>query len=138
MKLLSIFLALAFLLGTLQMAHASYSDITVTNPAKVTTTGQPLTSLHEGQQIAVQSMLTNHGTSKQSYTYLVQVLNSKGGTEYLEGTSASMVANQTFTEAQVWIPKDPGTYTVQVFVWQSLASAIPLTNVIQTPITVEQ
>jgi hypothetical protein len=138
MKSLFIFVALALLFGTLQMANASYSDITLTNPVMVTPTGQPLNSLHVGQEIAVQSMLTNHGTSEQNYTYLVQVLNNKGGTEYLEGTSASMVANQTFTEAQVWIPKDPGTYTVQVFVWQSLASAIPLTNVIQTPITVEQ
>ncbi len=138
MKVLFIFTALAFLLGSLQMAHASYSNVMLTNPVLVTPTGQPLTSLHVGQEIAVQSALTNHGTSKQNYTYLVQVLNDKGGTEYLEGTSASMVANQTFTEAQVWIPKDPGTYTVQVFVWTSLSSAIPLTNVIQTPITVEQ
>ena len=138
MKLMFIFSALALLLGTLQMAHASYGDVTLTNPVMVTTTGEPLTSLHVGEQIAIQSILTNHGTSEQKYTYLVQVLNSKGGTEHLEGTSASMDANQTFTEAQVWIPTDPGTYTVQVFVWQSLSSAIPLTNVIQTPITVEQ
>ncbi|VVC05254.1 Uncharacterised protein [uncultured archaeon] len=133
-----IFSALALLLGTLQVAHATYGDITLTNPEMVTTTGQTLTSLHVGQQIAIQSVLTNHGLSEQNFTYLVQVLNSKGGTEHLEGTSASMVANQSFTEAQVWIPKDPGSYTVQVFVWQSLSSAIPLTNVIQTPITVEQ
>ena len=137
MKSLFIFVALALMFGALQMANASYGDITLTNPEMVTTTGQPLTSLHVGQQIAVQSKLTNHGTSEQNYTYLVQVLNSNEGTEYLGATSASFVANQTFTEAQVWIPKDPGTYTVQVFVWQSLASAIPLTNVIQTPITVE-
>jgi len=137
MKSLLTFVALALMLGTLQMANASYSDITLTNPVMVTPTGQPLDSLHVGQEIAVQSMLTNHSTSEQHYTYLVQVLNNKGETEYLEGTSASMVANQTFTEAQVWIPKDPGTYTVQVFVWQSLASAIPLTSVIQTAITVE-
>jgi hypothetical protein len=137
MNSLIIFLALALLGGTLQMASASYGDVTLSNPVMVTPTGQPLNSIHVGQEIAVQSMLTNHGTSEQNYTYLVQVLNSNGGTEYLEGTSASMVANQTFTEAQVWIPKDPGTYTVQVFVWQSLASAIPLTNVIQTSINVE-
>jgi len=132
------FSALALLLSTFQMTYGSYSDITLTSPTFVTTTGQTLTSLHIGQEIGVQSILTNHSTSEQKLTYLVQILNSKGGTEYLEGTSASMVANQSFTEAQVWIPKDPGTYTIQVFVWQSLSSAIPLTNVIQTPITVEQ
>jgi hypothetical protein len=120
------------------MVQASYGDITLTSPAMVSTTGQSLTSLHVGQQIGVQSILTNHAQSEQKFTYLVQVLNSKGGTEYLEGFSASMVSNQTFTAAQVWIPKNPGTYTVQVFVWDSLASAIPLTNIIQTQISIEQ
>ena len=137
MRSLFILIAMVSSIGILQMANASYGDVTLTNPAMVTTTGQPLNSFHVGQQIAVQSMLTNHGTSEQHFTYLVQVLNNNGGTEYLEGTSASMVANQTFTEAQVWVPKDPGTYKIQVFVWQSLSSAIPLTGVIQTPITVE-
>jgi hypothetical protein len=121
----------------LQTANASYGDIILTNPAMVTITGQPLTSLHVGQQIGIQSILTNHGIAGQKFTYLVQVLNSHGGTEYLEGFSASMVANQSFTAAQVWIPKDPGTYTVQVFVWKSLASAIPLTEVLQSQITVQ-
>jgi hypothetical protein len=137
-KSLFVFLAFVLLLGTLQMVHAMSSDITLTPPAMVTTTGQTLSSLHVGQQIGVQSVLTNHGTSEQKFTYLVQVLNSGGGTEYLEGFSASMNANQSFTAGQVWIPKDPGTYTVQVFVWDSLTSAIPLTDVLQTQITVEQ
>jgi hypothetical protein len=119
------------------MVNASYSNITLTNPVMVNLTGQNLTNLHVGQQIGVQSVLTNHGNTEQKFTYLVQILNSHGGTEYLEGFSASMVSNQSFTAAQVWIPKDPGTYTVQVFVWKSLASPIPLTSVLQTQITVE-
>ncbi len=137
MRSLFVFLALILSLGVLQIAHAS-SDVTLTSPTMVTITGQTLTSLHVGQQIGIQSIVTNHGTSDQKFTYLVQVLNSRGGTEYLQGFSASMLANQSFTAAQVWVPKDPGSYTVQVFVWDSLASAIPLTDVIQTHITVEQ
>jgi hypothetical protein len=49
-----------------------------------------------------------------------------------------MVTNQSFTASQVWIPKTAGQYTIQVFVWDSLASAIPLTDVIQTQINVEK
>lgn len=138
MKLPFALSTLILLLGALQIAHASYGDITLTAPTMVSTTAQSLMSLHAGHQIGVQSILTNHGKSEQKFTYLVQILNSAGGTEYLEGFSASMVPNQSFTAAQVWVPKDPGTYTVQVFVWDSLASAIPLTGVIQTQITVEQ
>lgn len=98
--------------------------------------GQTLSSLTVGEQIGVQSILTNQGTTNQDFTYIVQVIDSSGGTDYLQGFSASMLGNQSFTASQVWIPKDPGTYTVQVFVWNSLASAIPLTNVIQKQITI--
>jgi hypothetical protein len=102
----------------------------------VSTTGEQLGALHVGEQIGVESTLTNHAKSEQKFTYLVQVLNKDSGTEYLEGFSASMVSGQSFTASQVWIPKESGQYTIQVFVWDSLASAIPLTNVLETQITV--
>jgi len=135
---LFIFLALFPLLGTLQIANGSYGDITLTSPIMVDTSGHALTSLHVNQQIGVESTLTNHGKTQQKFTYLVQVLNSRGGSEYLEGFSASMVTNQSFIASQVWIPKTSGQYTIQVFVWDGLASAIPLTDVIQTQINVEK
>ncbi len=117
-------------------ALGAFGDITLTSPKMVSTTGEQLGALHVDQQIGVESTLTNHATSEQKFTYLVQVLNKDGGTEYLEGFSASMVSNQSFTASQVWVPKEPGQYTIQIFVWDSLASAIPLTNVLETQITV--
>ena len=115
---------------------AMYSDVTMTQPIMVDTSGQKITIFHAGQQIGVESTLTNNGKSEQKFAYMVQVLGSNGETEYFESTSASMLQNQTFTTSQVWIPKNAGQYTVEVFVWNSLSSAIPLTNVSQIPITV--
>ncbi|MGI0046652.1 MAG: hypothetical protein ACREBB_05635 [Nitrosotalea sp.] len=129
-------LGLLLSVGTLQLAHAS-SDITISDPMMVDTMGHTLSSFDVGQQIGVQSILTNQGTADQNFTYIVQVMDNSGGTDYLQGFSASMLANQSFNATQVWIPKDPGTYDVQVFVWNSLASAIPLTNVIEKTITVQ-
>ncbi len=96
-----------------------------------------LSSYQVGQEIGVQSTLTNHGTTNQKYAYMVQVTDSAGGADYFEANSASLQGNQTFNVVQTWIPKDPGTYTVQVFVWDGLASAVPLTNVIEKQITVQ-
>ena len=135
MKFFSPLLILLLTVGILQSAYAIV-DVTLTPPVMVSSTGKNLTSLHVGQQIGVESTLTNHGTSEQKFTYLVQVLDNTGRTKYLEGFSASMLPSQSFNASQVWIPKSTGTYTVQVFVWNSLASAIPLTNVIQTQISV--
>jgi len=117
-------------------AFGTFDDITLTSPKLVNTSGEQLGALHAGQQIGVESTLTNHAKSEQKFTYIVQVLNKDYGIEYLEGFSASMVSNQSFTASQVWVPKEPGQYTIQVFVWDSLASAVPLTDVLETQITV--
>jgi len=131
------FLVLGLLLsvGALQLAHAD-SSITISDPTMVDTTGHALSSFITGQEIGVQSVLTNHGTTNQNYAYMVQVTDGSGGTDYFQAQSASLEGNQSFTVVQTWIPTNPGTYTVQVFVWNSLASAVPLTNVIEKQITV--
>ena len=117
-------------------ALAALSDITLTAPKMVNITGHEITRFQVGQQIGIESTLTNHASSDQKFTYLVQVMNKDGVTEYLEGFSASMISNQSFTASQVWIPKELGQYTIQVYVWDSLKSGIPLTHVLQTQISV--
>lgn len=124
------------ILGFAQSALAMSSDITLTAPIMVDTFGQKISDFHVDSQIGVQSTLTNHGKSEQKFSYVVQVLDKNGATDFLEVFSASMLPNQSFTASQVWIPKTTGQYTIQVFVWDSLSSAIPLTDVLNTHITV--
>ena len=112
------------------------SDVTLTTPSMVATSGQKISDFHVGTQIGVESILTNHGKSEQKFSYVVQVLDSNGGTDFLEVFSASMLSNQSFTASQVWIPKATGQYTIQIFVWDSLSSAIPLTDVLNTQVIV--
>ena len=119
------------------IAHATFGDISLTSPKMVSLTGYELTSLHVGQQIGVESIITNHATSQKKFTYMVQVLNNKGQVEYFEGLSASILPNQSFTVSQSWIPKESGQYTVQTFVWDDLLFPTPMTKVVQTQITVE-
>jgi hypothetical protein len=102
----------------------------------VDSSGQKISDFHVGTQIGVESILTNHGKSEQKFSYVVQVLDSNGGTDFLQAFSASMLANQSFTASQFWIPQSTGQYTIQVFVWNSLSSAIPLTDVLNTQIIV--
>ena len=134
-----IYLAIALfplIVSTVPGALGTFGDVTLTSPKMVNTFGQQLTSLQVGQQIGVESTLTNHATSEQKFTYVVQVLNKDGGAVFLGKFSASMLSNQSFTVSEVWVPNESGQYTVQVYVWDSLTSAIPLTNVQQTQVTV--
>jgi hypothetical protein len=122
--------------GFVQYSLAIPSDVTLTSPVIVNTSGKKISDFHVGQQIGVESILTNSGKSEHKFVYLVQVMDNKGRTDFLEGFSASMLPNQSFTASQVWIPKDVGQYTIRVFVWDSLSSAIPLTDVLETKILV--
>jgi hypothetical protein len=119
-----------------QSALAMTGDVSLTAPVMVDTSGQKISDFHVGSQIGVQSILTNHGKSEQKFSYVVQVLDKNGATDFLEVFSAAMLPSQSFTASQVWIPKTAGQYTVQVFVWDSLSSAIPLTDVLSTKIIV--
>lgn len=135
-----VYLAIALLpliISAVPNALGAFGDITLTSPKMVDTFGKQLTSLQVGQQIGVESTLTNHdAASEQKFTYVVQVLNKDGGAVFLGQFSASLLSNQSFTVSEVWVPNNPGQYTVQVLVWDSLASAIPLTNILETQVTV--
>lgn len=113
------------------------SDVTLTPPALVDTSGQKISTFHTDQQIGVESTLANNGKSEQKFTYLVQVIDKNGATDFLEGFSAAMLPSQSFNASQVWIPKSPGQYNIEVFVWSSLSSAVPLTDVLHTTVNVE-
>ena len=131
-----------FLLGSIiifgfaQSALAMTSDIALTGPSMVNTSGQKISNFHVGTQIGVQSMLTNHGSSNQKFTYVVQVLDNNGGTDKIDFFSFSILPNQSWNASQVWTPQTTGQYTIQVFVWDSLTSAIPLTDTLSKQITV--
>ena len=135
MKILLAALCVVVSLAAIGYSHAA-GGIAITSPATVDTQGKPISDFHVGQQIGVESNLTNNGAAEQKFAYMVQVLDSNGATEHFESFSASMLSQQSFSASQVWIPKNPGQYTVQVFVWDSLASGIPLTDVLQKQITV--
>ena len=124
------------ILGFAQSALAITSDISLTGPSMVDSSGRKISEFHVGTQIGVESLVKNHGTSQQKFSYVVQVLDSNGGTDSINMLSSGIGPNQNFTVAQSFIPTAAGQYTIQVFVWDSLISAIPLTDVLSTQITV--
>lgn len=136
MKSSFVLLSAIIFLGVAQSAFAMTSNIALTPPTLVDSSGHTLSTFQVDQQIGVESKLTNNGNAEQKFTYLVQVMDSTGKTDFLQGFSASLHPNQSFTVSQVWVPHQTGQYTIEVFVWNSLSSAIPLTDVLHTQVTV--
>ncbi|HJT09597.1 MAG TPA: hypothetical protein VJ771_02325 [Candidatus Nitrosotalea sp.] len=123
--------------GVLQPAHGDNSQISISSPTMVDATDHTISSFQVGQQIGVQSILTNHEAHDQRFAYVVEAIDENHVLDYFEGFSASMLSNQSFTATQVWTPKEAGNYTVQVFAWDNLASAALLSDVMEKQITVQ-
>ncbi len=81
--------------------------------------GKPVSKVSAGQQIQIVSDVTNQENRDQSITYLVQIQDSNGITVSLSWITGAMVPNQTLNLGQSWTPRALGTYTAQVFVWES-------------------
>lgn len=112
-------------------------QISVSGLTMVDTTGHSISNFHVGQQIGVQSVLTNLEAHDQRVAYVVEAINENHVLDYFEGSSASIQNNQSLTAVQNWIPKEAGNYTVDVFVWDSLADAALLSNTMGEKITVQ-
>ena len=123
--------------GALQLAHGDNSQVSISSPTMVDGTGHTISNFQVGQQIGIQSMLTNHEAHDQRFAYVVEAINKNHVLDYFEGFSASMLSNQSLTATQVWTPTEAGNYTVQVSVWDSLASAALLSDVMEKQITVQ-
>lgn len=136
-KNLALLSAALLVLASLPESFA-YENIALTPPKTVSLSGELLDTIYIDEPVGFSSVLTNNDTSERKFTYIVQILNKEGGTDYLEGLSASFLPDQSFTAVQSWTPTESGKYTVQIFVWESLSSAIPLTQTIQTEIMVQQ
>ncbi|HEX5358663.1 MAG TPA: hypothetical protein VFW99_01970 [Candidatus Nitrosotalea sp.] len=130
--------------GALQLAHGDSSgqipdnsQVSISSPTMVDATGHAISSFQAGQQIGIQSVLTNREAHDQRFAYVVTVIDKNHVLDYFEGFSASMLNNQSLTATQVWMPQEAGNYTVQVFVWDNLASAALLSDVMEKQISVQ-
>jgi PKD repeat protein len=113
------------------------SQVSISDPVMVDTTGHVISNFYVGQQIGVQSVLTNREAHDQRFAYVVEAINENRVLDFFEGSSASIQNNQSLTAVQNWVPKEAGNYTVEVFVWDSLADAALLSDAIEKKITVQ-
>jgi hypothetical protein len=91
----------------------------------------------EGQQIQIASTLQNQQEGLQTIAYIVQISDEHGVVIDLDIQNASIDAGQTITLGRSWMPLADGTYTVEVFIWDSLNEGpLPLASVTEKTITI--
>lgn len=83
-------------------------------------------SLSEGkthfvdEQIMIMADISNNQDVQQNFAYITQVKNDGDVVVSLSWLTGSLSPRQSFSPAQSWIPTEPGTYHIQVYVWESI------------------
>ncbi|MEM2759659.1 MAG: hypothetical protein QXW73_02580, partial [Nitrososphaerales archaeon] len=105
-------------------------------PVLVDQTGATITDVSTGTQVLIQSTITNSQTKKQPFAYIVQIKDGTGVTISLSWVTGELPAKDSLAAAQSWIPARSGTYTIEVFVWESVDTPTALSPVRTTTVTV--
>jgi hypothetical protein len=101
---------------------APLEQTSLSNARIVDSMGKSLNKVSVNQQIQVVSDVTNQQNKDQPFAYLVQIQDNNGITVSLSWITGSMAPGQTLNLGQSWLPTAAGTYTAQIFVWQSISS----------------
>ena len=103
------------------------------NARIVDSTGKSVDKVSVNQQIQIVSNVTNQENQDQPFAYLVQIQDSNGITDSLSWITGSMAPKQTLNLGQSWLPHTAGTYTAQIFVWQSISNP----NALSPPLSLQ-
>ncbi|MGI0072544.1 MAG: hypothetical protein ACREA3_01880 [Nitrosotalea sp.] len=111
--------------------------IPTNNPRILDSMGNMLNKVTLNQQVQIASDLTNKQNKDQPFAYLVQIQDSNGITVALSWITGSLSQNQSLTLSQSWTPTIAGTYTAQIFVWQSITEPDALSPplILQIPVS---
>jgi len=95
--------------------------------------GNTLSKVRVNQQIQIVADITNQENKDQPFAYLVQIQDNNGITVSLSWITGEMIPKQTLNLGQSWQPTAAGTYTAQIFVWQSITSP----NALSPPLSLQ-
>jgi len=93
-------------------------------------------NINTNQQVQISADITNMQGQNQDFVYIVQVLDQNKVPVQLTWIKASFKAQQTFSPALSWVTDRPGTYTAQIFLWDSIQNAGALAARSEIKITV--
>lgn len=107
------------------------------NPRLVNSFGEAISqNINTNQQIQISSDVTNKQDKPQIFVYIVQILDKNKVSQKLTWISASLNPQQTLSPAISWATQKPGTYTAEIYVWDSIKDASALTPSLELKITV--
>ena len=91
-----------------------------TNLRIINTFGSDISVVSVDQQVQITADLSSGQDKDQDFAYLIQIQDGEGVTVSLSWIAGSLSPGEQFTTSGSWTPTDAGTYTVTIFVWESI------------------
>jgi len=96
----------------------------------VDSAGNAIAAPSASSEIIIQSTVTNADDVSHTFTFLVQVKNSNSEVIHLVWVrDLTLAAGSTTTPGVQWIPDSSGTYTAEVYIWESISTQVALSPV---------
>ena len=99
---------------------SSLERVTVENLRAVDAFQNSLDTVSVDQQVQITADLTNKQYKQQPFAYEVQVQDSNGDTVSQSWLTGVLESGSSVIVSQSWTPTEAGTYTVTIFVWESI------------------
>ncbi|QLH02964.1 hypothetical protein C5F47_05075 [Nitrosopumilus cobalaminigenes] len=90
------------------------------------------------EQIMIMADISNNQDTQQTFAYITQVRNDDNVVISLSWLTGSLSPRQSFSPTQSWIPTEPGTYQIQVYVWESIDNPSALSPPLSMTINVSE
>ena len=98
----------------------------VETEAEVVTESDEITT---GSEIQIETDIVNQQDISQIFAYIVQIKYEDGTPLSISTITGSLAQGQTLTQTISWTPNEPGTYIAEIFIWDDIDSASPLSSV---------
>ena len=104
-----------------------------TNLRIINTFGSDISVVSVDQQVQITADLSSGQDKDQDFAYLIQIQDGEGVTVSLSWIAGSLSPGEQFTTSGSWTSTDAGTYTVTIFVWESINNPTALSP----PLTID-
>ena len=99
--------------------------------------GELIERLEIGQTGMLFSKVKNAIDFSQEFTYIVQIKNEDNNVISLSWVTGETMPSQELGMSVSWMPQEPGKYSIDRFVWNTIKESIPLTNAVSTEILIQ-
>jgi len=102
-----------------------------TSPRLVNAFGdQVIEHLNVNQQVQITADVTNHQETAQDFVFIVQVKNDENVIISLGWITGSLNPKQSLSPALSWTPDHLGSFSAEIFVWESLTNPDALSKLL--------